>query len=111
MSAEERTAGAPAAKLGAWSCSLSPLPWIAGLLMFVRQSKRGDSLGAAQCLAACFVSVALGVVGFFALLRAHSLRAEASSRPPLATMVVGAIGVVGGIVTAMTSVLLSDLAE
>jgi hypothetical protein len=60
---------------------------------------------------ACFVAVAMGVVGFFALLRAHSLRVETSTRPPLDALIIGSIGVLGGIVTAMTSVLLSDIAE
>ena len=58
MSAEERTAGAPAAKLGAWSCSLSPLPWIAGLLMFVsgQLPEVGERI---DCAGWCFEVAAL----------------------------------------------------
>jgi hypothetical protein len=97
--------------LGAWLCRLSPLPWLAGIALFVRAKKRGDSLGAALCLAACFLSLAAGVVGAFALLRAHSSRADLDSRPPRDALILGAIGILGGIVAAMTSVLLSDLAE
>jgi hypothetical protein len=90
---------------------VSPLPWIAGAIVYARLAKRGDSLGASVALVFCFVSLALAVAGLFGLLHHHSHAAEGETRPPRGVLILAAVGIVGGMVTAMSSVLLSDLDE
>lgn len=80
-----------------------------GVVLFLRQSKHGDSLGAAVCLVLCFISLGLAVAGFFGLLRHHSLARSEGTRPPTSVLLLGALGILGGIVAAMSSVLISDL--
>ena len=94
-----------------WACRVAPLPWIAGAAAFRILSKRADSLGAAVCLVSCFVAVGLGVAGLFGLLHHHSQSGEEATRPPRSVMILALLGIAGGIVAAMSSVLLSDLAE
>jgi purine-cytosine permease-like protein len=94
-----------------WLCRLSPIPWMVGVALFLRHAKHADSLDAAVCLVLCFISLGLAVVGLFGLLRHHSLSPVEGTRPPMSVLILGAIGILGGIVVAMSSVLISDLSE
>jgi uncharacterized membrane protein YidH (DUF202 family) len=84
---------------------------MAGLVLFWRGTKESESLRAAGTLVLCFVSLSLAVAGFFGLLRHHSRATDGRTRPSLSVMILGALGVLGGMVVAMSSVLLADLAE
>jgi hypothetical protein len=79
-----------------------------GIALFLRRSTRTDALNAPVCLVLCFASLSLAVVGFFGLLRHHSGAERAGTRPPTSVMILGAIGVLGGIVAGMSSVLISE---
>jgi multisubunit Na+/H+ antiporter MnhC subunit len=74
--------------------------------LFLSSSERSEAI-AAVCLIVCFASLAMAVVGGFGFLREHS---ATNARPPKSALILGAIGVIGGMVTAMASVLIADLA-
>jgi uncharacterized membrane protein YidH (DUF202 family) len=94
-----------------WLCRISPIPWLVGVVLFLRRRKQAGALGAAVCLVLCFLSLGLAVVGFFGLLRHHSRAGEGSTRPPVSVMILGAIGILGGVVAAMSAVLVADLSD
>jgi hypothetical protein len=104
---ESRSPSASAlATVSAWLCRLSPLPWICAAVFFVCSREKSEAI-AAGCLIACFVSLTMAVVGGFGFFRVHS---ETNALPPRTALILGAIGMLGGMVTAMASVLIADFA-
>ncbi len=77
----------------------------------MRTVNHSDSFDAARCLVLSFVSLSMAVAGFFGFLRHHSRADGVDTRPPRGAMILGLIGILGGIIAAMATVLISDLSE
>jgi hypothetical protein len=106
VSASRAPSSSTLATTSARLCRLSPVPWICAAVFFLASRERSEAL-AAVCLIACFASLAMAVVGGWGFFRLHS---ATNALPPKSALVLGAIGIVGGMVTAMASVVIADLA-